>query len=199
MNSYFGSAEDLKALSAELHRRGMYLMLDVVANHLAMPRWNRFDPTDGSFGVFNEPDDFHEMLWCRNYDDQDEMEKCWLGELGEVALPDLNTYVPRFCFLRPAKAKSADLRESPKVEAELFKFIRWLVREFAVDGLRIDTVKHVRKDFWPKYEEAAGVFCTGEVLHGGRSLSYAGFDLSMLRNFHCNQTHLTLCRTKGML
>lgn len=35
-----------------------------------------------------------------------------------------------------------------------------------VDGLRIDTVKHVQKDFWPGYNEAAGVYCVGEVLDG---------------------------------
>lgn len=28
----------------------------------------------------------------------------------------------------------------------------------------------VRKSFWPGFEEAAGVFCTGEVLHGGESV-----------------------------
>jgi alpha-amylase len=33
-----------------------------------------------------------------------------------------------------------------------------------VDGLRIDTTKHVRKSFWPGFSAAAGVFCTGEVL-----------------------------------
>lgn len=35
-----------------------------------------------------------------------------------------------------------------------------------VDGLRIDTVKHVQKDFWKGYNEAAGVYCVGEVLDG---------------------------------
>jgi alpha-amylase len=35
-----------------------------------------------------------------------------------------------------------------------------------VDGLRIDTAKHVQKSFWPGFSKAAGVFCTGEVLSG---------------------------------
>jgi alpha-amylase len=35
-----------------------------------------------------------------------------------------------------------------------------------VDGLRIDTVKHVEKDFWPGYNDAAGVYCVGEVASG---------------------------------
>jgi alpha-amylase len=34
LNSNFGDASDLKALSNALHARGMYLMVDVVANHM---------------------------------------------------------------------------------------------------------------------------------------------------------------------
>ena len=36
----------------------------------------------------------------------------------------------------------------------------------AVDGLRIDTVKHVSKSFLGPFNQAAGVFCTGEVYSG---------------------------------
>ena len=35
-----------------------------------------------------------------------------------------------------------------------------------VDGLRIDTAKHVDKAFWPDFNKAAGVFITGEVFDG---------------------------------
>lgn len=35
LNSNFGTANDLIALSSALHARGMYLMLDVVTNHFA--------------------------------------------------------------------------------------------------------------------------------------------------------------------
>ena len=34
LNDRFGTADDLKALSNELHRRGMYLMVDVVVNNV---------------------------------------------------------------------------------------------------------------------------------------------------------------------
>lgn len=36
----------------------------------------------------------------------------------------------------------------------------------AVDGLRIDTAKHVRKPFWKEFNLAAGVYSMGEVYHG---------------------------------
>jgi alpha-amylase len=34
INSNYGTAEDLQALATALHDRGMYLMVDVVANHM---------------------------------------------------------------------------------------------------------------------------------------------------------------------
>lgn len=37
---------------------------------------------------------------------------------------------------------------------------------YTVDGLRIDTAKHVEKTFWPGYNQAAGVYCVGEVFDG---------------------------------
>lgn len=36
----------------------------------------------------------------------------------------------------------------------------------SVDGLRIDTAKHVESSFWPDFVAAAGVFATGEVFSG---------------------------------
>jgi alpha-amylase len=34
VNPKLGTADDIKALSKALHERGMYLMIDVVANHM---------------------------------------------------------------------------------------------------------------------------------------------------------------------
>lgn len=36
LNSRFGTADDLKKLSDEVHRRGMLLMVDIVVNHVAV-------------------------------------------------------------------------------------------------------------------------------------------------------------------
>jgi len=38
--------------------------------------------------------------------------------------------------------------------------------EILVDGLRLDTAKHVQKSFWPEFSKSAGVFATGEVFSG---------------------------------
>lgn len=67
----------------------------------------------------------------------------WLGS----QTPDLNT-------------------ESPHVISTLNTWIHHLVSTFQIDALRIDTVKHVRKEFWKGFMESAGVACLGEVLNG---------------------------------
>lgn len=40
------------------------------------------------------------------------------------------------------------------------------VQKFNFDGIRIDTVPHVKKDFWKEYAASAGVYQVGEVLKG---------------------------------
>ena len=43
-------------------------------------------------------------------------------------------------------------------------WVKGLVSDYNADGVRIDTVKHVRKDFWPAFASSAGTFTIGEVL-----------------------------------
>ncbi|WRT63429.1 uncharacterized protein IL334_000334 [Kwoniella shivajii] len=141
LNRRFGTPEDLIDLSAAIHARGMYLMVDVVTNHVGAESMDTFLPSN-KYGPFNSPADFHPYC-IPDWDDQWEVENCWLSD----NMPDLNT-------------------ESPHVIATLHSWVRDLVKVFHIDAIRIDTVKHVRKDFWPGFVKAAGVVAIGEVLHG---------------------------------
>ncbi|WWC85608.1 uncharacterized protein L201_000472 [Kwoniella dendrophila CBS 6074] len=141
LNKHFGTPEDLIDLSAAIHARGMYLMVDVVANHVGVESLDTFLPS-ARYGPFNSPADFHPYC-VPNWEDQWDVENCWLSE----NMPDLNT-------------------ESPHVIASLHSWIQDLVKVFHIDAIRVDTVKHVRKDFWPGFVKAAGVVAMGEVLHG---------------------------------
>ncbi|TFY83786.1 hypothetical protein EWM64_g219 [Hericium alpestre] len=92
LNPHFGSPDDLKALSQALHKRGMYLMLDVVVNHMAAPKM----PPDFNFKDFFHPftDEtyFHQppCFTNENTTDANTLEQCWLGD-PQLPLPDLNT------------------------------------------------------------------------------------------------------------
>ncbi|KAF2008156.1 glycoside hydrolase family 13 protein [Amniculicola lignicola CBS 123094] len=145
LNDHFGTADDLKALSKALHNRDMYLMVDVVANHNG---WNGSASTVdySAYNPFNKREYFHNFCDITDWSNQTSVEDCWLGD-ARVELTDLRT-------------------EDPIVAAMYSKWIHKLVSNYSIDGLRIDTVKHVGKPFWALFQAAAGVFGTGEVLSG---------------------------------
>ncbi|KAF9650224.1 glycoside hydrolase family 13 protein [Thelephora ganbajun] len=142
LNSHFGTGEDLKALAGALHKRNMYLMVDVVVNHLAS---KDFPPPFSSFNPFNRESDFHPRCLITDYNNQTQVEQCWLGD-DKVALIDVNT-------------------EKDEIINTYNNWIKTLVGNYSVDGIRIDTVKHIRKDFWPNFASSSGVYTIGEVLH----------------------------------
>ncbi|PFH61471.1 hypothetical protein XA68_17302 [Ophiocordyceps unilateralis] len=132
INPNFGTADELKSLVNAAHSKDMYVMVDVVANHMGGPiSQNRPEP-------LNQDWSYHTPCMI-NYGDQGSVEYCQIG-----GLPDLDT-------------------RNPQIRQLLYNWIHWLVEEFRFDGLRIDTVKHVEKDFWSGFSAAAGVFTIGEA------------------------------------
>ncbi|KAJ5937057.1 hypothetical protein N7466_003507 [Penicillium verhagenii] len=145
VNTNYGTAADLLALSEALHARGMYLMVDVVANDMGYDGIG----SDVDYSVFNPFDSssyFHSYCLISNYDNQTNVEDCWLGDTT-VSLPDLNTALT-------------------SVQTIWYDWVAALVANYSIDGLRIDTVKHVQQSFWSDYNDAAGVYCVGEVDDG---------------------------------
>lgn len=160
LNPHFGSADDLVTLSDALHARDMYLMVDVVVNH--------FGPADSpasyaSFKPFNHPRYFHPRCLITDYDNQTDVEQCWLGD-DKLALADVDT-------------------ENPRVFKMYIHWIETLVERYKIDGLRIDTAKHVRKDFWPAFAAASGVYTIGEVYHG---------DTAYMADYTCSYLSLSI-------
>ncbi|KAL4887121.1 glycoside hydrolase superfamily [Aspergillus karnatakaensis] len=145
LNENYGSADDLRSLATALHDRGMYLMVDVVANHMGFN--GSSDAVDYSiFNPFNSQEYFHTPCPIISYDDQTQVENCWVAD-QTVSLPDLDT-------------TRSDVKEIWN------NWIRDLVSDYSIDGIRIDTARHIQKDFWRDYNDAAGVYAVGEVLHG---------------------------------
>lgn len=140
-----GTSSDLKNLSQSLHDRGMYLMLDVVANHFAWTGTN-LSVDYSTYNPFNSQEYFHPPATI-DYGppaNQTSVETGWLVASSSPVLPDLNT-------------TRQDVRDF------YHAWIHELVANYSVDGLRVDTVKHVEQPFWPGFNEAAGVYCVGEV------------------------------------
>ncbi|GAB7364059.1 hypothetical protein MBLNU230_g4613t2 [Neophaeotheca triangularis] len=145
INERFGSEDDLRNLIDEMHERDMYVMLDVVVNHVGYagpgPNMNQ-----EVIQPFNQRKYYHDYCDIHEPGNQTENEVCWLGDIW-VSLADLRT-------------------EDDEVREMLGQWIQDTVSNYSIDGLRIDTAINVESDFFRGFVESAGVFATGEVLHG---------------------------------
>ncbi|PYH94222.1 putative alpha-amylase [Aspergillus ellipticus CBS 707.79] len=152
LNSHFGTADDLQKLSKELHKRGMYLMVDVVINDMAQAINGSMtdDPSpkiDYSRLVpFNDEKYYHPFCSITDWNDPDIIKQCWLGE-EVVALPDLKT-------------------DHSDVVSTIQTWVKGLVGNYSIDGLRIDATKHMDDAYLTNFTQAAGVFTMGEVYSG---------------------------------
>ncbi|KIJ37080.1 glycoside hydrolase family 13 protein [Sphaerobolus stellatus SS14] len=62
----------------------------------------------------------------------------------------------------------SDYNNQNNAETVVKTFYEWVnstVKKYEIDGLRIDTVRHVRKDFWKGFAQSAGVWTVGEILN----------------------------------
>ncbi|KAL2270665.1 hypothetical protein VTJ83DRAFT_36 [Remersonia thermophila] len=148
LNSRFGTEQDFTELVAEVHKRGMLLMVDVVVNNMAQGFDNVIPPkVDFSkFNPFNDEKYFHPYCNVTQWETPEDYQNCWLYPYG-VALADLAT-------------------EKKEVADELNKWVKELVANYSIDGLRIDAAKHVNDEFLAPFVKASGVFAWGEVLSG---------------------------------
>lgn len=77
INENFGSEQDLKDLISAAHSKGIWVMLDVVANHMGPSNdFSKFSP-------FNSADHYHPQCDI-NWDDQNSIEQCWLAGLADL-------------------------------------------------------------------------------------------------------------------
>lgn len=160
INPYFGTKEDLMSLVKACHERDVWVMVDLVANHMGYPpnvdctkkleNFNNFVP-------FNDSKYFHPyhsyIKWPEECRDQWKIENYWLANL-----PDLN-------------------QSQPFVHDILLNWIHNLTNQFEFDGYRLDTTIQVPKDFWAEFRKAGGAFMMGEANNGPPpcgSMEYVG-------------------------
>ncbi|KAH7817989.1 alpha-amylase [Monocercomonoides exilis] len=137
LNTNFGSESDLRNLINECKKRDIWVMVDLVFNHVG--------PVGTDFGrikPFDRAEHYHD--WCSiDYSDQWKIENCRVADL-----PDLK-------------------QENSWVKDELIKWCQWIIKEYNLDGIRIDTVKHVPKWFWGELSQRVpNIYMLGEVFDG---------------------------------
>ena len=140
LNEHFGTEQDLVDLIAECHKRDIWVMVDVVANHVG--------PVGTDYGritPFNKAEHYHDICQITDWNNQWMVENCRLCDL-----PDLK-------------------QENGWVTQTLCDWITDLVIKYDLDGIRIDTIPEVPKWFWDKFSAASGVYQLGEVFNGNPS------------------------------
>ena len=151
VDPHYGTLQDYKRLSVELHKRGMYLIQDIVCNHTA----NYFKMTNvngkifvntngytvypkdpflsnsiayyvknGYTGTSNEVNAYHWTPDIVNWNDWNQM-----SNYQSSSLDDINT-------------------ENPYMIKKMKQWYSFWIREVGVDGFRMDTAKNVPASFW---------------------------------------------------
>ena len=136
LNSHFGTEAELKSMIAAAHARDIWVMLDVVGNHVG--------PVDMDFQQikpFNQSSHYHSKCQIEDFNNQNQVELCRLANL-----PDLD-------------------QSNAFVRSELLSWAASLA-SYGFDGLRIDTIPEVEPNFWADFNKAANMYCVGEAYNG---------------------------------
>ena len=129
-------------------------MVDVVPNHMGYQadcdwEWENCEHLEdfSIFVPFNKPEHYHSL--CQISDDlnQEEMENCRLANL-----PDLD-------------------QDNPEVREILYNWIASLTAKYGFDGYRIDTARHIAKNFWPEFKNLLELLYWGKLLEMTQGLS----------------------------
>lgn len=152
-----GTPEELEELCTKAHELGVYVMVDMVGNHLGLGEDDEADPTyHYNLGIQDDLKNgeyWHDYILCTYSDRYDVTHHCLLG------LPDLateNAYVQQ--------CEHGYLEELASV---------------GVDGLRWDAAPHIDlpseygSEFWPKMTTESGIttLLGNELYHYGEILS----------------------------
>ncbi|PYH42944.1 alpha-amylase [Aspergillus saccharolyticus JOP 1030-1] len=168
LNSRFGTHQDLLDLSAAVHARGMYLMMDTVINNMAYMTAGKDPATNIDYATltpFNSSSYYHSYCEISNWNNYTQAQLCQTGD-EIVALPDLYT-------------------EHEAVQDLLVDWAKQVIATYSIDGLRIDAAKSVNPSFLTTFHDRVGTFMTGEVFEQNASVvcDYQNHYLPSLPNF----------------
>ncbi|MDO5616751.1 MAG: alpha-amylase family glycosyl hydrolase, partial [Cruoricaptor ignavus] len=153
----FGTKAELKELVEKAHKKGIKIVLDAVINHTG--------PVTEMDAVF--PNDWVRTSPQCTYDSYENTTACTLV----ANLPDILTENNASVDLPPQlveKWKSEGRYEKEVAELDAFfaktgfpkapkyYIMKWLadyIKEFGIDGYRIDTVKHTNEDVWKDFQK----------------------------------------------
>lgn len=169
IDPHFGTPEDYKRLSHELHCRGMYLVKDTFVNHVGnfFSYDGKYDPTDTAKNFrLLEPDSHQPGPTQHPFNLIDRLNP-------EHAAADIYHWTPSiqdFADLHQEHHYSlghvSDINtENPRVIAAFKETYKDWIEEFGVDAFRMDTTSLVPFEFWNRFlHDEDGIYAHARTL-----------------------------------
>jgi alpha-glucosidase len=132
----FGTMEDFDQLLAEVHGRGMKLIMDLVINHTSDEHPWFIESRSSKKNPYR---DYYIWHPGKNGKEPNNWESIFGGSAWEY---DEQT---KEYFMHVFSRKQPDLNwENPRVREELFEMVNWWLDK-GIDGFRVDAISHIKK------------------------------------------------------
>ncbi|MFF9168840.1 MULTISPECIES: pullulanase-type alpha-1,6-glucosidase [unclassified Streptomyces] len=175
VDPHFGTNQDLKTLIARAHAKGMKVFFDVITNHTAdvvdyepksydylskgaFPYLTKdgrpFDDADYAAGGKGFPAVDARSFPRTPVATSNAKVPAWLNDPAMYHNRGDSTYAGESTTYGDFSGLDDLWTERPEVVRGMEKIYERWVKDFAVDGFRIDTVKHVNMEFWTQWATA---------------------------------------------
>lgn len=175
VDPHFGTDKDLKTLISQAHAKGMKVFFDVITNHTA----DLVDYEEKSYDYLSKGAFPYLTKDGRPFDDADYADgrrtfpavdadsfprtprvtsrskvPSWLNDPAMYHNRGDSTYAGESATYGDFSGLDDLWTERPEVVHGMERIYQRWVKDFAIDGFRIDTVKHVNMDFWTQWATA---------------------------------------------
>ncbi|MGW5324471.1 pullulanase-type alpha-1,6-glucosidase [Streptomyces sp. NPDC004014] len=192
VDPHFGTNADLSALVAKAHAKGMKVFFDVITNHTA----DVVDYQEKSYGYLSKGAFPYLTKDGRPFDDADYADgrrrfpatdagsfpytpkvtsaskvPAWLNDPTMYHNRGDSTYAGESTTYGDFSGLDDLWTERPEVVSGMEKIYQRWVKDYDIDGFRIDTVKHVDMDFWTQWATALDAYAAA---HGRKNFFMFG-------------------------
>ncbi|MFJ2826307.1 pullulanase-type alpha-1,6-glucosidase [Streptomyces sp. NPDC087263] len=182
VDPHFGTNKDLQTLISKAHAKGMKVFFDVITNHTA----DVVDYEEKSYGYLSkgafpyltkDGEPFDDADYADGAEDFPEVDADSFPRTPTVPVAKQNAKVPSWLndttmyhnrgdsTFAGESSENGDFSglddlwtERPEVVSGMEKIYEKWVRDFDIDGFRIDTVKHVNMEFWTQWATALDAY-----------------------------------------
>ncbi|MFF3875122.1 pullulanase-type alpha-1,6-glucosidase [Streptomyces sp. NPDC001978] len=192
VDPHFGTNKDLSTLISKAHAKGMKVFFDVITNHTAdvvdyeeksydylskgaFPYLTKdgrpFDDADYADGSRTFPSVAADSFPRTPKVTSDSKVPAWLNDPTMYHNRGDSTYAGESTTYGDFSGLDDLWTERPEVVSGMEKIYERWVRDFGVDGFRIDTVKHVNMEFWTQWATALDAYAAA---HGRKNFFMFG-------------------------